>query len=817
MSIDSKVAAHQIFEGVGIDLEATRQRILYETSGHYLGPMPVQDFFNDFMPWSRDVTEEYKNAKLPDQASSRSRVNCLQRWNVLNASSSGTLHSGDAERSNWREPPPLKFRDSHKYRDRACLSYGVGISIYSGSPFVPRAQEPVMDFANLHSWIEIKPTDDYDAFNDSAFAAEGTDEEDEDERLYSEDKEYGACEFSDEILVPSSGGACGSLSRDSFPPREFFEGCATNEVKNLKTISDLFPFESSSPRGCDTRAQLACYAGAVMATQYRSHLFTVVITGKYARFIRWDRSCAVVTRRIDITKHPSPLFEFFKRFRQFTLEQRGTNPHVRPATKEETIAARNLLKNKAPELWLGLSGRLFLREKSVDIGTQPFSMVEYEGTKFVIPNPHCSERGLSPFGRGSRGTVAVKYNEDNPEESTQCFLKDGWRDTHRISEAEIYPRLKDAGVRNIAEMICGGDWFSPTLGHEYTEKAWLGENPRQRARVQRLQGCLLVLAEVGYPLIAFRMAYHLVGGVADAMEGYKAGIMHRDLTPFNILLIKTGKDSFRGILIDWDHAVVLGSTLRGTRRTGTWQFMSVSILKFGTTHMPEDDRESAFYSLFWVAVRHLRARFTDAPLRSLLGAFDHREAQLNDDKEVEFIGGDLKLQRLLEVKRKDLSFVLEPITRLILELAFSFKKRYAEPEDPELLPEEAKAPAALYAAQIESLVNATVKNSAWMIGRLRKAEEELRKLGRCPPAADWVNNVPEQTTTGTSALLQGLQRSQFHLYPTAGTGASTLKRAAPDSADEVEQGVGDLEIEDESAERVTKRIRTKGKKNDDDQ
>ncbi|KAJ3544208.1 hypothetical protein NMY22_g2858 [Coprinellus aureogranulatus] len=841
-----KVAAYQLFEGTIADLKTTRQRILHETHGHYVGPMPVKDFFNDFMPWNEEIADEYKVIKVPRDRKNGIKKLCegneaqsyvqiidsLQRWRALSAPIARNKGPDGDRASEWQELPRLTFRDSHSYRDRACLSYGVDISVYSGDLFVPRDKPPVMDFANLHSWIEVKPTSDYDPFDDDAVATGEADDLEEDEERYpdndgddEEEEQSAANQLSTEVHDSDGDSASGNR----FPPREFMVE-ANDDIDDLTPLPDPIPFEKNSAKACDTRAQLASYAGVVMATQYRGHLFTVVVTGKYARFIRWDRSCAIVTRRIDITTNPLPFFEFFKRFRQLSLEQRGTNPHVRPATKEETVTARNLLKNKAPELWLGVSGWLFLKEKSVDIRTQPFSMLEYDGTKFLVPNPHCPERGLSPFGRGSRGTVAVKYNEDNPEESTQCFLKDGWRDTHRISEAEIYPRLKDAGVRNIAEMICGGDWFSPTLGHGYKTKPWLGENPRQRARVRRLQGCLLVLAEVGYPLIAFPMAYDLVGGVADAMEAYedaisKAGVMHRDLSPFNILLVKTGKDSktgrdsFKGILIDWDHAVLMGSALRGTWRTGTWQFMSVSLLKSGTAHEPEDDRESSFYSLFWTSIRHLRGAMTQAQLRELLEAFDERRVVLNDDNEIDVRGGNLKHDLLLQdASERDFRFSLQPMTRLIQDLAYAFTQRYIKPPNETRKSAQAKALAAQLAQETADYIERTIKNPAWMVGRLREAEEELRQLGHPPiPTVDWVNNVPEQTTTGMSTLLKGLQRSQFHLYPTTGTGTSTLKRAAPDSADEVEQGVGDLELEDESAERVKKRIRTKGKKEDDDQ
>ncbi|KAJ3496096.1 hypothetical protein NMY22_g19856 [Coprinellus aureogranulatus] len=267
MSRDPMVAAYQVFEETTMDLETTRQRILYETYGHYLGPMPVRDFFDDFMLWNGEVTEEYKRVRVPEPSKLKIKelpscdsedeyymqvINCLQSWKGLNASLTGSLssESEEAEGSSFRERPPLQFKDSHNYRDRACSSFGVGISIYSGSLLIPRDEEPVMDFANLHSWIEIKPTDDHDAFDDAAVAVEGTDEEEQlDTEDHLEEMEDGEPEVSDMLPSPNSSSADSSVSQDLFPPREFFVGHATNEVKNLHTIPDLYPFENNSPRG----------------------------------------------------------------------------------------------------------------------------------------------------------------------------------------------------------------------------------------------------------------------------------------------------------------------------------------------------------------------------------------------------------------------------------------------------------------------------------------------------------------------------------------------------------------------------------------
>ncbi|TEB25012.1 hypothetical protein FA13DRAFT_1272666 [Coprinellus micaceus] len=358
----------------------------------------------------------------------------------------------------------------------------------------------------------------------------------------------------------------------------------TRPLRSLKRHpTRCIPLKRRLRGGYDTRAQLASYVGATMATQYHSHFFTVLIAGKRVRFLRWERASAIVTKSFDLTHEPLLLFEFFKRFRQLTLEQRGSNTHVSPATATEASDARKLLQNMAPELWLGAAGYLFLKTNTIDIRTQPFLKLTFEGRTFIIPAPHCPERGLSPFGRASRGTAAVCVDQDT-KKRTVCFLKDGWRDTHRISEPEVYKALAENQIRNIANMACGGDLKASTIGHIYrAEKAWVRRGDVNKVR--QLQSCIIVLDVVGRPLVAFRKAHQLVGALADAMEAYsdalkKAGIMHRDISPYNILIVNTNTEQ-KGILIDWDHAIRINpaSTKRCLWRTGTWQFMSIALLK----------------------------------------------------------------------------------------------------------------------------------------------------------------------------------------------------------------------------------------------
>lgn len=770
-----KVATYQLFEATASNLTEMRQRILQETAGHYLGPMPACDFLKEFMPWNEDAPQEYKEVRvthdrlnsiitLPQCSEAEvypQFIRALEGWSGLRAWSRMTTSSA----------PPLQFEDSHKHRDRDCLCLSADISVYSGPQFVKRAQPQKMDFANLHSWVDIKLKQEFDAFSDETPTGEAQlphvdssgdgDVQGEDSEADNEDPEHSR-EFEDE----------------------------TPEALSTALQGDpTFPFENVTVKSCNTRAQLSSYAGAVMATQYRNHLFTVSIAGNRARFIRWERASAIVTEAFDFTEQPL-LFEFFKRFRQLNLTQRGSNPHAKPATKKEADLARTLLQDVAPELWLGLAGRVHLKHNSVDINTQPFLKLEFKGQSFIVPAPHCHERDLSPFGSASHGVAAIALDKEGPTTGSVCFVKDGWHDLHRPSEYDIYGKLHASGVRNIAEILCGGDWivgplegdgngvpdaqdYSVTVGHIYALKPWVRSLEDCKIKPRRLRNNLIALNVIGWPLKGFRKAHELVGALADAMEAYedalqKAKVMHRDISESNILLVRSASGEVRGILIDWDHSTIWDPCggKNNSRRTGTWRFMSVSLLRsVDARHTPTDDRESCLYVLLWSVLCHLHHTLSPYDLRRLLAAFDKYTIAMG-----ELTGGDYKEVSLLRhIKRKCLciefhNVKLAPLTRLIRELASAFVERYG-PEDVD--------------EEDNPQLKATVGNGDWLLSKLSEAHRELKD--NADTEDDWVSRAPDHDKAERvlPAYLSHLVRSRPH-WPldVPGTSKRTLAGAS---------------------------------------
>ncbi|KAF8184433.1 hypothetical protein BJ912DRAFT_1060958 [Pholiota molesta] len=127
------------------------------------------------------------------------------------------------------------------------------------------------------------------------------------------------------------------------------------------------------------------------------------------------------------------------------------------------------------------------------------------------------------------------------------------------------------------------------------------------------------LETVGQSLTGFASSREFISTIADAMEAhddayFAARILHRDISVGNILFT----DKRKGMLIDWDLCANLNTdtvVARRPSRTGTWQFMSAMLQdRPNRPHQIQDDRESAFHVLLWIALRYTESNVHDTPL-----------------------------------------------------------------------------------------------------------------------------------------------------------------------------------------------------------
>jgi len=91
--MSTNLAAYEAFSAIPVDLKVLYAKLVDESKGHYVGPMPVQSFFDAFMPWNDKVTESYKSLRPP-----HSRIAALK-----------SIASLDKKESYNRLVRPIKF------------------------------------------------------------------------------------------------------------------------------------------------------------------------------------------------------------------------------------------------------------------------------------------------------------------------------------------------------------------------------------------------------------------------------------------------------------------------------------------------------------------------------------------------------------------------------------------------------------------------------------------------------------------------------------------------------------------------------------
>lgn len=311
----------------------------------------------------------------------------------------------------------------------------------------------------------------------------------------------------------------------------------------------------------DCLGQIAAYAAVQLGSQFRTHAYSVLIVRDEARIIRWDRSGAIVTEAISFNSSPL-LAEFFRRYSKAPSDMRGIDQSVLRPTPEERVAALAALQlhESVPLVKLGIPSKG---------GNSHY---------FITGTPRAAF--YTPPGRATRGFRAYDLSR-----KALCYLKDTWRIcVPTIQEEGItYKTLMKANVHNIANCVAFGD-ILPTRYHKtkarsYAKRPWACPTeallPHRHYR--------LVLDVVGRSLTSFTSSYEMVSAVRDAIigrlvsqswttsadclsvahqEAYRAGVLHRDFSPGNIVIDSDGK----GVLIDWDLSKPLSDELETPRR-----------------------------------------------------------------------------------------------------------------------------------------------------------------------------------------------------------------------------------------------------------
>ena len=267
-----------------------------------------------------------------------------------------------------------------------------------------------------------------------------------------------------------------------------------------------FRFENDTDNAMLVRGQLASYAAAHAASQFRVHTFCVFVCGTYARFIRWDRGGAIVTQRFNYINHPNFLADFFWRYDHLDRRRQGYDTSVLSMTPEDIQNIQSFDSRLQEENSAHREFRILMVPDRYDPAVEK---------RFVVSFPP-NYTARSPFGRATRPMLAFDM-----ETREIVFLKDYWRAAvdGMEKEGDIYALLESNCVPNIAPFGKGNDvrdhtTLTHTLSSENSEKWACWSRDMVVLRHYRMS-----LDVVARPLTSFFSSREFVSAIADAMQG----------------------------------------------------------------------------------------------------------------------------------------------------------------------------------------------------------------------------------------------------------------------------------------------------------
>ena len=303
-----------------------------------------------------------------------------------------------------------------------------------------------------------------------------------------------------------------SGSSDGAVPAGFDHGCSDHEDSEYSnsdcsdpSCTDFdFPdyddsdseqdtFERATDAAQDTKDQITAYAVAQLATQFRIHIFSILLFPKYASLIRWDRSGAVVTNAF---KNFDYLVDFIWRYNNSSLNARGVDETVSTPPPDLYERALEILDVKMPV-------RLF----QFDFATRgDGTTLIFVGYKFNI------RANASPTGRATQAFVVWDMLT-----GSVVFSKDTWRvDLSRVEkEGDVYKALREKGVSHIPDLICDED----VLDHRARTQDFWDEEAEPHRKFRPHRHYRLGLGVVTQPLTSFQSSWELVNAIKDALQG----------------------------------------------------------------------------------------------------------------------------------------------------------------------------------------------------------------------------------------------------------------------------------------------------------
>ncbi|RPB19246.1 hypothetical protein L211DRAFT_871379 [Terfezia boudieri ATCC MYA-4762] len=361
-------------------------------------------------------------------------------------------------------------------------------------------------------------------------------------------------------------------------------------------------------KGSQPFTQLARYAEQVFIAQpFRTAVLGIITScsGPQLRFWRFDRAGAIGSMEFDYQSTSRQLRTIVRCLYAIPLlPPEGAGFHV-----------SSIITNHLPP-----ENRFPLNDsRPWKMRMSPSTLYEGEAlmNRLLFIAPGIVTRGTRVW-RGTLGgtSVAIKYS---------------WRSSTRPPEESLYQLAASHNVIGLATLVAYDTYediatnvrFDHALVSSPLVDRHIKSHNRHLTRIILTPAGRAISGENLSPL---QVAQGLFAGlVGHASLYFDGGILHRDVSPYNIIYTNKPQVAvhqwilggtreadvvggtmmhLHGALIDLDYAIELGSTegrsSTAADRTGTYPFIAMAVLSNGETHRYRHDLESFLYVLLWV-------------------------------------------------------------------------------------------------------------------------------------------------------------------------------------------------------------------------
>ncbi|KAF8753762.1 other FunK1 protein kinase [Rhizoctonia solani] len=266
----------------------------------------------------------------------------------------------------------------------------------------------------------------------------------------------------------------------------------------------------------------------------RRHIYSLMVCGTEATFVRFDRAGILYSSAIDLCKNAETFIRAFTSLMILDRVDEGYDPYF--STKLDS--------NGSIVYYLDLpieSGHPLLAPAHVNSSTR----------KFQVKGPIRREIKPKPRrGKGKKKRIKPIPVEEEQEErigDTSYILKIAWRDTEALKEADIYEEVD--GMYGLVQYIWARDIQGHASGNDRKNKegSKLDTSQYRPAPIKRRHYIYSygLMSSVGVPLETAKNPEQFMNAMLDAVLGYwrlfNLGYIHRDISEGNILMLEPGQ------------------------------------------------------------------------------------------------------------------------------------------------------------------------------------------------------------------------------------------------------------------------------------